>query len=243
MAFVPEALWEDMQDAGLVHVAKDAFRLPSFDEALVAGSVLEHRFQDLASKWHQQGRLPAWRNEAFAICSAASRLPKFSLERVAARHLGFRTEAVHVNGLSADGESMWLARRSMAKDSDPGLLDNMVAGGLSAGEDIEQCLWRECWEEAGIAASGEDAALFQNRLRPLKSLHIHCFEGFNGPWPHIRRERLFAFALHLPVGFVPVNQDGEVSEYKCVNRAELRQLIEEGALTKDAALVAGLWLR
>jgi len=242
MAYIPESLWDDVQTAGLVLPTTHALQLACFSEALSLGSALEAVFQDLTLRWHKQSRLPAWRNEAFAVHSAGAIHPRFRLERIAARHLGFRTGAVHVNGLSADGRTMWLARRSMAKDSDPGLLDNMVAGGVSAGEPIEQCLWRECWEEAGIQASGEEAALFHSGLRPLRCLHIQGVEGLDGPWPHIRRERIYAFSLELPSGFVPSNQDGEVSEYLCVDRARLRHLIAEGALTRDAAIVAGLWL-
>jgi hypothetical protein len=53
---------------------------------------------------------------------------------------------------------------------------------------------------------------------------------------------LYAYSLSLPKGFVPVNQDGEVIAYRCVDRKELRQRIDEAALTQDAALVASLWL-
>ena len=151
MALVPKDLLVDLVDAELVKLSNKLFDLPCFHPELRHGSQRERDFQELTQGWYREGRLPAWRGEYFDICSPGSDQAKFRLERIVARHLGFWTEAVHVNGLRADGDAMWLARRSMAKDSDPGMLDNMAAGGLSAGESIEHCLWRECWEEAGVS--------------------------------------------------------------------------------------------
>jgi 8-oxo-dGTP pyrophosphatase MutT (NUDIX family) len=130
----------------------------------------------------------------------------------------------------------------MAKDSDPGMLDNMVAGGLSAGESIEACLWRECWEEAGLDHDNRQQIIDNEGLKPLRVIHIQCMEALTTAWPYLRRERLYAFSLSLPQGFVPVNQDGEVSAYHCVDRKGLTQRIDDAALTQDAALVASLWL-
>jgi len=129
MAFVPSAYVEDLLEAGLVLPAKGPFQPYCFHPALSAGSQLEADFQALAFRWYREGKLPAWREECFDLFAPGSTKAKFKLERVAARHLGFWTEAVHVNGLLAGGEMMWLAQRSMTKDSDPGMLDNMVAGG------------------------------------------------------------------------------------------------------------------
>ncbi|NBQ78365.1 MAG: NUDIX domain-containing protein [Betaproteobacteria bacterium] len=166
-----------------------------------------------------------------------------SFQALTQQHLGFWTAAVHVNGLLADKQMMWLARRSMAKDSDPGMLDNMVAGGLAAGESLEQCLWRECWEEAGLSPEVRETVLMNAGLKALRRIHIQCIEGQTSPWPYFRRERLFAFSLILPPDFLPSNQDGEVSAYCSVDREALAQLIAQSALTKDAALVASLWLQ
>jgi len=109
------------------------------------------RLQNLARHWHRTGLLPTWRNEAFDIYSPGHPQPRFALERVAARHLGLWTEAVHLNVVRRDGSAMWLARRAAHKDTDPGMLDNLVAGGVARGESPWQTLRRESWEEAGIA--------------------------------------------------------------------------------------------
>src|SRR6185437_7257729 len=80
--------------------------------------------------------------------------PLFLIERGAARYFGVRTWAAHVNGIvhREAGAQMWLARRSRQKAVDPGLLDNLVGGGIAAGFRVDQTVVKEAWEEAGIPA-------------------------------------------------------------------------------------------
>jgi hypothetical protein len=77
----------------------------------------------------KEGFIPGWRNERYRIADA------FEIERAAARPFGLTTQAVHLNGIA--GDRMWLARRSPSKQIDPGMLDNLVAGGISAGFSAE----------------------------------------------------------------------------------------------------------
>ncbi|MFX8211239.1 NUDIX domain-containing protein, partial [Acinetobacter baumannii] len=73
------------------------------------------------------------------------------VERAAARFFGIRTYAAHMNGLIDGPEPMlWLARRASTKPIDPGMWDNLVAGGIGHGFDARGALEKECWEEAGI---------------------------------------------------------------------------------------------
>jgi 8-oxo-dGTP pyrophosphatase MutT (NUDIX family) len=163
-----------------------------------------------------EGFIPGWRNERYRIENL------FDIERAAARPFGLATHAVHVNGISHDG-NMWLARRSATKPIDPGLLDNLVGGGLTAGLSVEQLLIKEAWEEAGIPA--ETA----RRARPGGTAHIlrAVPEG-------VQSEAVHVYDLELPDGFQPRNQDGEVSEFLLV---ELHA-VEELALTLEAQLAA-----
>src|SRR5208282_2047485 len=104
-----------------------------------------------------EGALTAWRGERYAVAADPGTPPLFELERAAARYFGIHTFAAHANGLvgGAAGWRMWLARRSATKAIDPGLLDNLVGGGIAAGTTPGQTIAREAWEEAGI---GEDIA-------------------------------------------------------------------------------------
>lgn len=163
-----------------------------------------------------EGFIPGWRNERYRIEDL------FEIERAAARPFGLTTHAVQVNGISHDGK-MWLARRSATKTIDPGLLDNLVGGGLSAGLSAEQVLIKEAWEEAGIPA--ETA----RRARPGGTAHIlrAVPEG-------VQSEAVHVYDLELPDGFQPRNQDGEVSEFLLVELHAVKEL----ALTLEAQLAA-----
>lgn len=163
-----------------------------------------------------EGCIPGWRNERYRIEDL------FEIERAAARPFGLTTHAVQVNGISHDGK-MWLARRSATKTIDPGLLDNLVGGGLSAGLSAEQVLIKEAWEEAGIPA--ETA----RRARPGGTAHIlrAVPEG-------VQSEAVHVYDLELPEGFQPRNQDGEVSEFLLVELHAVKEL----ALTLEAQLAA-----
>ena len=87
-----------------------------------------------------EGALPGWRDELYRVAATFDAEPLFHLERGAARYFGVRTYAAHVNGIvrTPRSTSMWLARRSPAKAIDPGLLDNLVGGGISAGLSVRR---------------------------------------------------------------------------------------------------------
>src|SRR4030095_1097627 len=81
------------------------------------------------------GELTAWRNERYAVGAEFGAAPWFRLERAAARYFGIHTYAAHLNGVvrCEDDILMWLARRSATKSIDPGMLDNLVGGGIASG--------------------------------------------------------------------------------------------------------------
>jgi 8-oxo-dGTP pyrophosphatase MutT (NUDIX family) len=163
----------------------------------------------------QEGFIPGWRNERYRIAEL------FDIERAAARPFGLTTQAVHVNGIA--GERMWLARRSPTKPIDPGLLDNLVGGGISVGFSVEATLVKEAWEEAGIPAE------LARRAKPGGTISIlrEVPEG-------VQSETISVYDLELPADFRPQNQDGEVSEFKLVTFAE----VEREVLAYEAGLVA-----
>lgn len=167
-----------------------------------------------------EGFISGWRDERYRIANL------FEVERAAARPFGFATQAVHVNGIT--GESMWLARRSSTKATDPGMLDNVVGGGISATLSLQETLLKEAWEEAGIPAELARRATRGGSVELLREVA----EG-------VQCEVIHIYDLDLPRGFAPRNQDGEVAEFRLVPFAEARRLVHEtDELTVDAALVA-----
>src|ERR1700712_3293468 len=95
------------------------------------------------------GRIPGWRNETYAIRNTFDAEPLAFIERAASRFFGTMTYAVHLNGIveqRGHAPNLWIARRSDTKATDPGMLDNVVAGGIGWGTGIDETLVKECWE-------------------------------------------------------------------------------------------------
>jgi 8-oxo-dGTP pyrophosphatase MutT (NUDIX family) len=120
---------------------------------------------------------------------------------------------------------VWIARRSDTKATDPGMLDNVVAGGIGWGMDVLPTLVKECWEEAGMPAELAQTAQQGGTFHVLQSLP----EG-------TQAEQIFVFDVTLPEDFTPRNQDGEVGEHRLVRIDDVARWIEEGQLTVDASL-------
>jgi 8-oxo-dGTP pyrophosphatase MutT (NUDIX family) len=163
-----------------------------------------------------EGFIPGWRNERYRIADL------FEIERAAARPFGLTTQAVHVNGI-VGATRMWLARRSAKKPIDPGMLDNLVGGGISVGFSVADTLVKEAWEEAGIPAELARRATFGGKASVLREVP----EGVQSETVHI-------YDLELPADFQPRNQDGEVSEFRLLPFSE----IQNQKLTYEAAVVA-----
>jgi 8-oxo-dGTP pyrophosphatase MutT (NUDIX family) len=190
----------------------EVFDCNAFQVSLLDPAALDRVVERLA----REDFIPGWRNERYRIEDL------FEVERAAARPFGFTTEAVHVNGI-VPGKGMWLARRSPSKPTDPGLLDNLVGGGMTAGLTQRQVLVKEAWEEAGIdaelacrAAPGGSAKILREVPEGVQSELVHIYD------------------LELPGSFVPRNQDGEVSEFLLVPFAR----VLEQDLTLEARLTA-----
>lgn len=185
---------------------------------------------DVARALSGAGRLSPWRGETYEIGCTPDGPGAFVLERCAVRFFGFPARAVHVNGLTElqGRRHMWIARRSPTKAIDPGMLDNMVGGGVASGASVEATLAKEAWEEARIAESLTRRARAAGTLEVLREVP----DGLHAETIHV-------YDLALPEDFVPVNQDGEVAEFRCLALDEVAAELESDApYTVDAGLVA-----
>jgi 8-oxo-dGTP pyrophosphatase MutT (NUDIX family) len=239
----------DGRALGWVDAAR-ARRLSWFDETLVVGADSVH-FADgidtpsarseaidaIARTLSDEGVLSAWRGERYAVVDAFGEAPTFELERCAARYFGIRTFAAHVNGIVDGGRAarLWFGRRSLDKAIDPGLLDNLVGGGIPAGASVAATVIKEAWEEAGIPASLAVRAL------PAATLTI-CRAHPLG----LERETVFAHDLELPREFSPAGIDGEVIEFRLATVVDAARLIAQSdgpdMVTADASLVVLDWM-
>lgn len=192
------------------------------------GDALDATLDSVHRALQAQGRIRAWRDEPYPWLDQNGRRVAV-IERAAARFWGALTFGVHCNGYQAgpDGRPshLWIAQRSPHKPTDPGMLDNLIGGGVPLGQTPREALLREAWEEAGLQPP-ELAGLTTGRV-----LELHCDipEG-------LQREWLFVFDLALPPGRVPQNQDGEVAGFRCLPVGEALAEVRAGALTTDAGL-------
>jgi 8-oxo-dGTP pyrophosphatase MutT (NUDIX family) len=192
--------------------------------------------QDMLLQARREGQLTGWRDERFSFWHADCERPGsrehayLEVERAGFRFLGMLSHAVHVNGFSADGR-LWTARRANDKATDPGMLDNLAAGGLPCGESLDECLWRELHEEAGITPGPG--------LTPTAAGWVRTSRQEPQGW---HDEVLHVYNLNLPEPVLPANQDGEVSEFMCLCATEVLSRIAAGEYTADAlhSLVQGL---
>lgn len=74
--------------------------------------------------------------------------------------LGLMHRAVHVLVFNARGE-VFLQKRSMKKDRQPGLWDSSASGHVDSGEDYDACAVRELWEELGFKPETPPLRLFK----------------------------------------------------------------------------------
>ncbi|MDH0865969.1 DUF4743 domain-containing protein [Mitsuaria sp. GD03876] len=208
-----------------------------WDAEALETDVRSERIGAVALALRERGAIAGWRGERYACerpvddpCAARGEV-LFRLERAAFRFFGLMSRAVHVNGF-LPGARLVCGRRAMTKATDPGRLDNLAAGGLTADEDLVDCARRELLEEAGVpmaisASVQPRGALRSTRMEP---------EGLHD-------EVLHVFSLPLPAGFAPRNGDGEVSEFLTLDLESLAQRLAAGEFSHDAAAVSAFGLQ
>src|SRR5437867_4137970 len=74
--------------------------------------------------------------------------------------LGLKHRATHVLVFNSRGE-IFLQKRSMNKDRQPGLWDSSASGHLNSGEDYDACARREVREEIGLELKDIPRRLFK----------------------------------------------------------------------------------
>ena len=176
------------------------------------------------------GLIVAWRDEIYPVLAEGDGRLLATFERAASRFWGTLTFGAHCNGYVCDGDGrpthLWIARRAFDKATDPGMLDNLVGGGVPHGQTPAETVVREGWEEAGLVPA-QMAALQPGRVL-LMARDIP--EGF-------QNEAISVYDLALPPDLEPRNQDGEVHSLALLPLADAFERAAAGEMTVDAALV------
>lgn len=177
----------------------------------------------------EDGLIPGWRNELYPVATGFHAPSMFHMERAATPLFGVRIYAVNLNGfIRRNGKTLvWIARRSMTKQTSPGKLDVVVSGGHPAGMTLRENLIKECGEEANIPEN------LAEKSRPVGGISFHTPDT-NGVLHYLQ----FSFDLELPEDFTPTNTDGEVQEFSLWSIDELWDRVETTSdFAPDSALV------
>lgn len=167
-------------------------------------------FLDDAASLHALGRMMSKRGhyrdrrEAFDVRAHPGGAVVATIDRGALPAFGVMAEGVHLNGLvhKVDGVHLWVARRAADKTLDPGKLDHLVAGGVSAGMTVLETLIKEAGEEAALPPDLAGMA--------IKTAQIsYAMERAEG----LRRDVLHCYDVVLPPDFMPIAADGEVESF------------------------------
>ena len=193
-------------------------------------AAIDERLAALALSLRKRGLSGPWRDELLAV-EDDSGLRVGAIERGAVRPLGITTRAVHLVGRTADGRH-WIQQRSARKANDPGKLDTLMGGMISAADTLALALERETWEEAGLRM----ASLQQ--LRAVGRVSIDRPSSQAEGMGHVH-EHIDCYQAVLPEGVEPVNQDGEVDAFFCMDEGELLARLARDEFTLEAALVLG----
>jgi 8-oxo-dGTP pyrophosphatase MutT (NUDIX family) len=181
---------------------------------------------NVAISLRDAGVAHAWRDEQLAVTDEQGRTLG-TVERAVVRPLGITTFAVHLVGLSPDGRH-WVQQRSLTKPNDPGLWDTLMGGMIPACDSLAQALERETWEEAGLRLHQLEGLRYSGRVSTRRPSEGRC--GYIV-------EHIDWYRAVLPQGVVPINQDGEVAQFRLMHGDELCAALVRDEFTVEAALI------
>ncbi|XP_064633209.1 uncharacterized protein LOC135491343 isoform X2 [Lineus longissimus] len=190
------------------------------------------RLATVLQEWREKScfsTLKGWRNECYDIWSGNRTLKLFKVERSAVGLFGLVQYGVHINGYlnhSTKGLCMWIGRRSPTKQTYPGLLDNMAAGGITSGDTVMVTARKECREEASVP----DEIL--DRLKPAGVIS-YFMEEERG----LLSEQEFIMDLEVTEDFKPVVSDGEVDKFQLMTIEEVKESVTAGKFKANCGLV------
>lgn len=187
--------------------------------------------------------LEGWRDELWPVYGHGGDV-LFSMERSAMGLFGTMRYGVHLTAFvrqpgssdSAYDIRVWVPRRSSAKPTYPGMLDNTVAGGLMTDEDPFECVIREADEEASLP---EDVV--RNTAKNVGTVtYIYVTDERSGGEPGlIYPECQWLYDLELPAdgSITPTPKDGEVESFSLCTVEEIQEQLAQGRWKPNCAVI------
>jgi len=128
--------------------------------------------------------------------------------------LGYKHRAIHVLVFNSRGE-VFLQKRSMTKDTHPGVWDSSSSGHLDTDEDYDECAIRELREEIGLVIEKAPQRLFKikacvetgqefvwvYKCQSEGPFTLHPEEIERGDW--FARDRVTQWIAETPSAFAP----------------------------------------
>jgi isopentenyldiphosphate isomerase len=180
--------------------------------------------------------LEKWRDELYAVYGPNGD-ELLRLERSSSPLFGVVTYGVHMTVYRRNDVGaieIWVARRSKTKQTFPGMLDNSVAGGISAGEDPWNSLIRECEEEASLPAE------IAQHSKEVGAVTYFYISGPNsgGEEGLLQPECELVYDLDLTGKDVELKpNDTEVETFEVMNVEQVKAAMSVGEFKPNCALV------
>lgn len=239
-------------DDGTVRTVAIAKALDTFEKRNEAFAEIG---QTLRDGGHFRPVLSGWRNELYVIYNP-TKVPYFLMERALSPIFGVITYGVHINGYALpnvpapkgydssnnDKLRMWVSKRSATKQTFPGMLDNLVAGGMGYPYGIFESAVKECFEEAGIQ---EDYA--KSHLKPAGVLTYWYQRDYTPKskesegeesYTLFQPECEFIYDIEIDESIVPHPVDGEVECFQLLTVPQLVVELAAGKFKPNTAMVA-----
>ncbi|KAF9134843.1 hypothetical protein BG015_003363 [Linnemannia schmuckeri] len=237
---VPHIVAFNQQDRPVFHITETTI---SFMPWLADYESRSDAIAQMLDIWRKDAKsfpsLSGWRDELYGVYTHnANPLTTkggaaLAIERSACGIFGVHAYGVHMNGYVRTGPrphqvKMWIARRSATKPTYPGMLDNMVAGGMGFGHSPAYTILKESMEEATIPIE-----LARNAIPVGTISYIKLSKDETDTQP----ETQIIYDLELPADFTPIPCDTEVENFRLWSMDEVLESIRSGEFKPNCACV------
>ena len=167
----------------------------------------------------EQDLIPKPRNELYPIKNHWNQVPVAELERNSSIPLGLVTYGVNLHAWITnqdDKQLLWVGKRSLDKQTEPGKLDHIAAGGQPATLGLYENMVKEAEEEASLPP------YLAKKCRPVGPVIGNYHEE------HCRRFIHYNFDLEVPPEFQPKPLDGEVESFSLMPPEQVIELLRDG---------------
>ncbi|PYH86164.1 putative NUDIX family hydrolase [Aspergillus uvarum CBS 121591] len=184
-----------------------------------------------------------WRDERFPVYGPDGDVV-FEIERSASAYFGVVTSGVQMLGYVVDDDGvenarirLWIAKRSMRKQTYPGMLDCTAAGALAVGQTPRSTVMLEAAEEASIPSAVLKKGL--RRSGCISYFHVKGLGsqlGGDGSMALLLPEVEYLYELQLDPGTVPRPWDGEVENFRLWDADQVLDALRRGLFKPNSAV-------